>query len=251
MRPQTTRGGGVIMHPRRQPQLYGGGDRERDQRTWQWRTGRIERFTEAQLGARKWINFAEIAEWCSKEDQSIVANMEKSATAYDTLARDLLTGMFEENGRSRVLYLHPATAKARMTREWLRDAIDNNYDGDHGRTQYLAHCWIPRRLFERWLTKHRLAESPPWFQPADGPAAQIEKPKRGRPAEYNWPGVRTRLAAYVSQHGPVQTWEEMLQICSNLAHDLNQKGSTPSDKTIREAIKTHALDVAAGFAPGK
>ena len=131
----------------------------------QWRTARIIRFTENQRRTREWINFAEIAEWCSKEDQSIVPNKEKGAAAYDTLARDLLAGEFEENGRSRVLYLHPATPKARMTREWLRDAIEHNYDGAHGRSAYLAHCWLPRSLFDQWLAKHRLPESPPRFQP--------------------------------------------------------------------------------------
>src|SRR5215475_12380444 len=110
-------------------QLYGGGDPERDRRTRKWRMARIKRFTERQREAREWINFAEIAEWCSKEDQSIVPNTEKSTAAFDTLASDLLSGEFEEKSRSRVLYLHPATARARMTREWLKDAIDHNYDG--------------------------------------------------------------------------------------------------------------------------
>ena len=146
-------------------QFYGGGERERDRRARQWRTARIERFAERQRQTREWINFAEIAEWCSKEDQSIVPNKEKSTAAFDTLASDLLAGEFEENGRSRVLYLHPATAKARMARDWLQDAIAHNYDGEHGRSEYLPHCWIQRRMFERWLAKHRLPESPPRFRP--------------------------------------------------------------------------------------
>ena len=130
-----------------------------------WRAERIRRFIEKQQRTRDWINFAEIAEWCSKEDQSIVPSIEKSAAAYDTLASDLLAGEFEENGRSRVLYLHFAVTKTRMTRERLREAIDYNYDGAHGRSEYLAHCWMPWRMFERWLAKHRLPESPPRFRP--------------------------------------------------------------------------------------
>src|SRR5262245_20359772 len=121
-------------------QLYGGGDRERDWRVRQWRMARIERFTQRQRKMREWINFAEIAEWCSKEDQSIVPNKEKLAAAFETLAGDLLSGEFEENGRSRVLYLHLDTTKARMTRAWLKDAIEPAYDHDHGRSQYLMHC---------------------------------------------------------------------------------------------------------------
>ena len=109
-------------------------NRERDRRARQWRTARINRFAERQRQTREWINFAEIAEWCSKEDQSIVPSKEKRAAAFNTLTSDLLAGEFEENGRSRVLYLHPATAKARMARDWLQDAIAHNYDGEHGRS---------------------------------------------------------------------------------------------------------------------
>jgi hypothetical protein len=133
--------------------------------TRKWRADRIERFTERQRVQREWINFAEIAEWCSKEGGSIVPDERKRATAFDTLANDLLTGEFEENGRSRVLYLHPFTKKARMTREWLWDAIEHDYDAQHGRSEFLPHCWIERRMFERWLAKHRLPASPERFQP--------------------------------------------------------------------------------------
>jgi hypothetical protein len=80
---------------------------------------------------------------------------------------------------------------------------------------------------------------------------RLKKPKRGRPAEYNWDGVKARLLDYVSQHGPMQTSDELMQKCADFASDLHPKKTTPSDKTIREAITTHALDIAAGFAPGK
>jgi hypothetical protein len=155
--------------------VAGGGDRERDRRVRQWRAARIDRFTERQRQARQWINFAEIAEWCSKEDQSVVSNKEKWAAAFETLACDLLSGEFEEKGRSRVLYLHPATSKARMTREWLKDAIEHNYDGDAGRSAYLAHCWIHRAMFDRWLAKHRLPPAPPRFQPKKNYRVSVAK----------------------------------------------------------------------------
>jgi hypothetical protein len=132
-----------------------------------WRANRIERFTVRQRRERQWINFAEIAEWCSKEDGSIVPNEQKRAAAFDTLQADLLAGEFDENGRSRVLYLHPSTTKSRMTCVWLTDAIDNNYDGHRGRAQYLPYCWIARHSFELWLVKHRLPKGPPRFEPRD------------------------------------------------------------------------------------
>jgi hypothetical protein len=97
-------------------QLYGGDDRERDRRTERWRLVRIARFTEIRRHVRKWINFAEIAEWCS-EESGIVPNAAAQEAAYQKLQRDLLEGDFEENGRSQILYLHPYTMKARMTRD--------------------------------------------------------------------------------------------------------------------------------------
>ena len=75
--------------PKNGVQLYGGGDRERDQRTRQRRTARIERFTQIQQGKREWINFAEIAEWCS-EESSVVPNEVAREAAYQKLQRDLL-----------------------------------------------------------------------------------------------------------------------------------------------------------------
>jgi hypothetical protein len=81
-------------------------------------------------------------------------------------------------------------------------------------------------------------------------ATEIKRPKRGRPPEYNWDGVKTRIAAYVSRYGPMQTLTELLQKCSDFASELHGRKSTPDDKTVRDAIKTHGLDIAAGLAPG-
>ncbi len=207
---------------------------------------RIRAFTETNRHTRDWINFAEIAEWCSEEDGSILPNHAKWAAAYDCLARDLLSGEFVEGGRSRVLYLHPRSAKVRMTAAWLQDAITHNYDGDHGRG-FLKNCWIPRSMFSRWLVKHRLPASPPRFEPLlESVPSQITKPRRGRPAEYNWAGVKSQLSAHVSQYGPVQTFDELMQKCSDFASELHPKGQTPDDSTIRAAIRKHGLDVAAG-----
>jgi hypothetical protein len=226
--------------------LYGEGDQARDQRTHKRRADCIDRFTEAQEVTREWINFKDIADWCAKERHSILPDEKRRNAAFDTLAHDLLAGEFEENGRSRVLYLHPAAAKVRMTREWLKDAIEHNYDGDQGRTGYLAHCWVPRRLFDHWRAMHRLEESPRRFKPLEQSSSALKKPKRGRPAEYNWSGVASQIKAYVSKHGPVQSQTELLQKCADFASDLHPDGLTPSEKAIREAIKRHRLDIAAG-----
>jgi hypothetical protein len=79
----------------------------------------------------------------------------------------------------------------------------------------------------------------------------LQKRKPGRPREYDWVGVRARLETHVSQHGPIHTTEDLLQKCADFATDLHPKNRTPSDKTMREAIATHAFSAAAGLVPGK
>jgi hypothetical protein len=75
---------------------------------------------------------------------------------------------------------------------WLKDVIDHNYDNDQGRS-YLAHCWIPRRLFERWLVRHRLPASPPRFEPVN----KSTQPARSqqRPREKGGPGLQRAQVA--------------------------------------------------------
>jgi len=109
-------------------------------------------------------------------------------------------------------------------------------------------------VFKRWRAKHRLSESAPRFEPQVkqfAGAAQLKKPKRGRPAEYNWIGVKSKLRAHVKQHGHVQTWDALLQLCSDFASELHPENKTPDASTIRAAIKTHGLDVEAGMGRGK
>jgi hypothetical protein len=125
-----------------------------------WRTNRIVRFAEDQRRKREWINFAEIADWCSEVDGSVVPNESARASAYEKLQRDLLEGDFEENGRSRVLYLHPWTVKAKVTRQWMENMIETHPPATI-RSKYLDHCWLPRNLFQRWLAKHHLPASAP------------------------------------------------------------------------------------------
>jgi hypothetical protein len=140
-------------------------DGKRTRQARQWRSARMERFAQAQRGKRQWLNFEEIAEVCSELDGSGVPNEAARENAYRNLERDLLSLDFEENGRSRVLYLHPTTVRTRMTREWLQDAIDYNYDGHRGRSQFLPWCWFSRAMYERWAAKHNLPISPPRFRP--------------------------------------------------------------------------------------
>ena len=131
----------------------------------QWRAARMERFAQAQLRKRDWINFEEVAVLCSELDGSGVPNEAAFENACRNLERDLLTGDFEDNGRSRVLYLHPRTVETRMTKEWYQDAIQYDYDDHRGRSQFLPWCWFSRAMYERWAAKHNLPISPPRFRP--------------------------------------------------------------------------------------
>src|SRR5262249_53270406 len=137
---------------------------------------RIRRFWEDQQRKREWINFAEIAEWFS--ELTGPAKPKKAAAArdraYRMLEQDLLAGNFEEGGRSQVLFRCPrvSSTHARMRRQRLRNAIDSNLDGEHGRF-YLKHCWLPRKLFERWRAWHQLPKSPPRFQPSQERRARV------------------------------------------------------------------------------
>ena len=146
-------------------------DDQNFERAWkarQWDFANIRRFEEAQRRKREWINFVEIAEWYSELRGPTTPKKAAAAReqAYSMLERDLLAGLFEEGGRSQVLFLHPGLSVShwKMERQWLRDAIDNNYDSEHGRS-YLRHCWLPRTFFKRWRGWHHLPESPPLFQP--------------------------------------------------------------------------------------
>jgi hypothetical protein len=103
--------------------------------------------------------------------------------------------------------------------------------------------------FTSWLESRGYGK-PKFWRPLSA-KSRLEKPKRGRPAEYNWIGVKRKLVDYVSEHGPVKKQIELMQKCADFAGELHPKGKTPDDKTIRDAIKTHALDIAAGLTSGK
>jgi hypothetical protein len=135
-------------------------------RAREWRASRIERFAERQRRDREWINFGEIADWCAREPGSIMPDESLRALALDTLAKDLLAGEFDENGRSQALLLQPySPKKARMTREYLSDVIESDIDQERGRSDFLPFCWARREMIARWFEKHRLPKSPALLEP--------------------------------------------------------------------------------------
>src|SRR5262249_48536230 len=148
-------------------------DDKRAKQARQWRAARMERFAQTQLRKREWLNVEEIGEVCLELNGSGVPNEAARENAYRNFERDLLRGDFKENGRWRVLYLHPRTVRPRMTPEWLQDEIEYNYDGHRGRSQFLPWCWVPRTLYERWAAKHKLPISPPRFRPEHAVTAVV------------------------------------------------------------------------------
>jgi hypothetical protein len=202
-------------------------------------------FIETNRYTRDWINFAEIAEWCSEED-GILPNEAKRAAAYDSLERDLLAGEFVEDGRSRVLYLHHRSAKVRMTPKWLKDAIDHNLDGANGRLGFLPFCWISRPMFERWIAKHRLPKEPLRFQPRQKP---VFIGSSGRLREFS---VIENIPTVKSLNHLPKMQIDILELANRLwptgktpprVKERNQaiqakfEKNPPSERTIRRALK--------------
>jgi hypothetical protein len=142
-------------------------ERELAREARRWDEDRIRYFEEVQRGKREWIKIVEIAESFSELGGS-GPNAAARAKAFQMIEDDLLAGVFEESGRSQVRFVFPGVSwTGKMTRQWLQDAIDNNYDNEHGRS-YLKHCWLPRNVFERWCARHHLPELLLGFQPTEG-----------------------------------------------------------------------------------
>jgi hypothetical protein len=154
-------------------------ERELARAAKRWDEERIRRFEEDQRRKREYISFVEIADWYS--DLGGPVSSKKAAAlreqAYRMLERDLRAGNFEEGGRSRVRFVFPGFSwtHGKMTRKWLQDAIDNDWDGRHGRS-YLENCWLPRKLFQRWCGWHHLPTSPPRFQPERTATVAVAQP---------------------------------------------------------------------------
>src|SRR5262249_20628178 len=109
------------------------------------------------------------------------------------------------------LFTHPqvSLADGKMTRQWLKDAIDHNLDNDHGRS-YLTHCWLPRNLFERWCEWNHLPKSPPRFRPLqesrgralpEGAEGSPDSNKGGRPPAVDWEALKDAIVKEIKNHG--------------------------------------------------
>ena len=115
-------------------------------------------------------------------------------------------------------------------------------------TPALAFIELSFSEFTSWLAK-RDFDKPKFWKPQS--KTRLTRSKRGHPPEYNWDGVKRKLEDYVAREGPVERWDELMQKCADFAHELHPTGRTPSDKTIRDAIKKYQFDVVMGIGRGK
>ena len=162
-------------------------DRERMEAARRWRTNRILRFSERQDRERSrylsdatknrdlsfWINFKELAEQYGR-------NVGVSE-GFQQLQAAILAGEFEQDGRCRVLYLHPAVTKTKMTRGWLEDIIEVFAKQPATiERQYLGCCWVPRAMALAWSNSRNVNSNakrptrrgrPKGFSPIDDSAA--------------------------------------------------------------------------------
>jgi hypothetical protein len=170
-----------------------------------WPLNREVRFTWRQQGTRQWISFREIAEWLLDLD---------GRDGCTILQRDLLGGDFEEDGRSKVLYLHHRSTMVRMTRQCLNDVIDI-FPPDIVCLEYLARCWIPRRMFVSWLAKHELPRAPARFEP---------RKKVRKPASARDEAAAIRELAEHFKINPLITRKDAEALCRREMPSLSKKG---------------------------
>ena len=127
-----------------------------------WRLNRILRFSKRQDRERSrylsgatetqdlsfWVNFKDLAERYGR-------NVSVSE-GFKQLQAAILAGEFEQNGRCRVLYLHPVVTKTRMTREWLAK-VTEVYEPATIERQYLGWCWVPREMAIAWCNSRNVS----------------------------------------------------------------------------------------------
>jgi hypothetical protein len=212
----------------------------------QWHQPLVRHFEEAQQRKREWINFAEIAKWRSELDGSAEPNEIARESAYKMLESDLLEGVFEERGRSQVLFLCSGVSwtHRKMTRQWLQDAINHNLDGDHGRF-YLQHCWLPRELFKRWCARHHLPISPPRFEPRENivKAEHLARSNTGgRPPKVDWDALKDPLREEIKKFGYPDRqnppgWQRTSDVVEWAFEQLGRTENEVSARTVADHIR--------------
>ncbi len=117
----------------------------------------IARFINRQLHVWRWINFADIADYCAREPGSINPDPALMASTFKQLGDALAKGEFETDGRTRVIFLDASVTWFKMTQARFEGIPSGSRDAF-----YLKSCWIPQELCRRWFGARRIAP-PPWL----------------------------------------------------------------------------------------
>lgn len=124
----------------------------------QRRERRILRFRECQKRRRRWLGFWDIADWIACDRGATDRRDEQlRAQGYSDLFDAVLTGHFDQRGRSCVLYLSPDSEKLRLIAERLREMRDIYAGTTTINEEVLSRCWVPRSLAQRWFERRGIA----------------------------------------------------------------------------------------------
>lgn len=158
---------------------------------------------------------------------------------------------FEQGGSSQVLIRFPGYGK--MTRERLQNAIDNNLDGEQGRS-YLKDCWFPRELFRRWREMHHLPKSAPRFEPQDNYVVTAThlppSNKGGRPPKVDWDALKDALREEIKTFGSPDPqrppgWRGTKDVVDWAFQKLGRTGEGVAVRTVEDHVRKMLRELAA------
>jgi hypothetical protein len=130
----------------------------------------LAEFAARQERRRRWVSFAEIADWCASESGRIIPDPALRGMTFVALGASLAAGAFERSGGSAVLLLCPGLAPACVGRRWMAGIAALGNDDDIAE-HYLALCWLPLDHACAWLRRKRIAPPPGWSVDDAGAAA--------------------------------------------------------------------------------
>jgi hypothetical protein len=179
-------------------------------RSRQARTRQILRFRECQQRRRRWISIVDIADWIATErGASDRRDATLRAQGYDHLLDAMLSGEFDQDGRSCILHLTPDRGRLRLGVDRLRKMCDYYAGTSTVSDQVLPRCWVPRELARRWFRRRDL----PWPRRLDPVVAgTVSNDTAG--AHANRATYEMRVAQIRELHGrnpPIQTLKNGLQ----------------------------------------
>jgi hypothetical protein len=244
--------------------------REARRRAW------INRFGKQQRRLRKWISVLDLADWCALSTTTAGAVEQGRAPdlALGLLADSILTGEFEHEGRSKILYLWSritglGSVPCRLTKEAF--AQQRQYavamtPAEPLPMEVLARCWVPRWLARRWTEAHgyrwpshfdpegqsaALPEATPPLSPLkDAEAAIVDsapdraggkKPVMRRPERQKafWPEAREVASEWFKENGyPVSGDGNQAKLETHIAEWLTDHDREAAPSTIRVHVRS-------------